>query len=212
MIDPEKQREYGFDFVAQAAEFRKAREAINVLEEAGALLQIVIRADSSDPITVSVRHSRDISSDTDNYEQRVDKPEAIEHVAGWMLPFEVKGTRAFAIIDGSDFSVSIHFIREDSNEYFINQFADKYAPGKNIVIRKDEATHLHLDGVYITYDDTKKRLLPSHPEDLAQIKEMMDIALHFAKAKVKASREAIATNSKSSRDQLGNFLSELNEN
>lgn len=135
------------------------------------------------------------------------------HEVGWMVPFEVDGTQAFALIDAYGFNTSIHFIRQTALRHYDEEDKDDFLPGKTQYLNSnyENAQHLHVGGVRVPYEDKTLRLLPSNPEHSEKINKLLSIALEQTREKIAKSMSALDENRKNTTNTFVDFLKGLQD-
>ncbi len=195
--------------INNADTLKHAKEAIQVLQEAGALNELW-NPKRDQVEKVSVEHTGDVSSDTDKYKVKKEEQEDFGEVVGWMIPFEIGGQQAFAVIDYHELSTSIHFIDPTILDVFKKTYRDEYTNGKRVELRPyDSVEHLHFGGLFIPCEDKPARLVATNLDKVDKIQELLKLAITQSKEVVIKSREARQRNSQATQTALSDFLGDL---
>lgn len=200
------------ELLGNSSELSGAYEAIRMLSDANALVTVVL-VEPPATQTIEIQHTRDVGDDTDRFTQRESKAEPVETVVGWMIPFIThQNTQAFVVLSASDMSSSVHFINPNSQDNFAKYYKDTFTPGNKVRIPvnlRELVEKLHTDGLHIPYEDTLARLVPTNPEHIEKINELLGEALKQAQERVVKSIEAQRANQAKTQSTLADFAKNM---
>lgn len=185
---------------------RRAEALIQELDNAGILIPLVIELNPNET-TVTFRHERDVARDEDHYIQTKEAKPA--RPVGWLLPFKAENTQAYALID-PDFTISIHFIDPDSLELFQQHSQDQFTPGMPIKVYQETLTAFHIQAVFFHYEDKMRRLLPTNPDHIDRINQLLQTAVEQSLGQVRAAREASQQVAQNTINTFNQVLDRLN--